>query len=210
MPDRTAPYHHGDLRAKLVEIAARDIETEGAAKLSLRRIAAQAGVSHNAPYMHFASKDALLDAVIAHGFAELRSSIARAGGQEAWTRGDWAERMKAGLRAYIVFARDHPGLYALMHVPRARRQSPDRGETGSSADDAPGTATLQSLAAALEAGQRLGEVRSGSPGEMALWVWATLHGTASLVSEERAAFEGRSPDAVCETVLDYLIAALAA
>jgi hypothetical protein len=44
---------------------------------------------------------------------------------------------------------------------------------------------------------------------MALWVWVTLHGLASLASDDRLAFDGRSPKAVAETVLDHLIEALA-
>ena len=209
MARNAAPYHHGDLRATLVEIAVACIETDGVAKLSLRRIAGQAGVSHNAPYMHFASKDALLDAVVAHGFGLLRTSIAKAGGQDGLTTGDWADRVKSGFRAYVAFARDHPGLYALMHVPRERLRSHSRHEPEDTDSDAPGTATLRGLAATLEVGQKLGKVRAGNTQEIALWVWATLHGIASLTSDDRAAFEGRSPEDVSETVLDCLIEALA-
>ena len=106
MANEDTPYHHGDLRAKLIEIAIDFIETDGVSKLSLRKIASQAGVSHNAPYMHFTSKEALLDAVVAHGFARLRSRISQAGGQEKLTTDDWADRVKMGLRAYVTFARD--------------------------------------------------------------------------------------------------------
>ena len=210
MTEKAAPYHHGDLRAKLIEIAVACIETDGVSKVSLRKIAGQAGVSHNAPYMHFASKDALLDAVVAHGFARLRARIAEAGGTETLSTDDWAERVKSGFRAYVAFAREHPGLYALMHVPRAG-QRPD-GQEGPEATDPepPGTATLRGLAATLAAGQKLGKIRAGNASDMALWVWATLHGVASLTSEDRLAFEGQSPEAVSEIVLDGLIQSLAA
>ena len=209
MANEDTPYHHGDLRAKLIEIAIDFIETDGVSKLSLRKIASQAGVSHNAPYMHFTSKEALLDAVVAHGFARLRSRISQAGGQEKLTTDDWADRVKMGLRAYVTFARDHPGLYALMHVPKAKQRSHDQRVPEDADVDAPGTATLRGLAATLETGQELGKVRAGNSNEMAIWVWTTLHGVASLTSEDRVAFEGRSPEAVSETVLEYLIQALA-
>ncbi|AHM05594.1 Transcriptional regulator, TetR family [Roseibacterium elongatum DSM 19469] len=208
MPAGEAPYHHGDLRARLVEIAIDCIETDGVSKLSLRKMAAKAGVSHNAPYMHFPSKDALLDEVVTQGFARLRSRISDAGGRETMAKGDWADRVKSGFRAYVAFARDHPGLYALMHVPGSGQGAQDRPEAEAADADAPGTATLRGLAATLEVGQKLGRVRAGNTNEMALWVWATLHGIASLTSDDRAAFEGRSPEAVAETVLDCLIAAL--
>mgnify|MGYP006270250609 CR=1 FL=1 len=202
-------YHHGDLRPKLIETAMDCIERDGVAKLSLRKIAADLGVSHNAPYMHFASKDTLLDAVIARGFAMLRAAIAEAGGSGTLDAGDWDERVKRGLHAYVRFARERSGLYALMHVPRGATRSGDAPERPDSDADGAGAATLQRLAATLEAGQRLGKVRAGDPTEMAIWVWVTLHGLASLTSDERQAFAGRAPDAVTETVLDSLIEALA-
>ncbi|MBO6637398.1 MAG: TetR/AcrR family transcriptional regulator [Roseitalea sp.] len=200
-----AAYHHGDLRAKLIDAAIDCVETDGVSKLSLRKIAGQLGVSHNAPYMHFASKDALLDAVVAAGFGKLRTNIADAGGQHTLTRSDWSGRVKAGFAAYIAFARERPGLYALMHIPRSKADS----EAGTSDANQAGRATLASLAATLEAGQRLGKVRPGDTSEMALWVWATLHGLSSLTLDQRSAFGGRTPLAVSEAVLDHLIRALA-
>lgn len=209
MAKKNTPYHHGDLRATLVEIAAQCIEKDGVSKLSLRNIAAQAGVSHNAPYMHFANKDALLEEVITFGFAKLRSSIAKAGGHETLNRSDWEERVKLGFCAYINFAKEHPNLYSLMHVPMQRWQPANKRESEKENLATPGTTTLQGLAATLEAGQKLGKVRDGNTSDMALWVWATLHGLASLTSEERLAFEGRSAETVSQTVLDYLLQALA-
>ncbi len=208
MPVGKTPYHHGDLRANLVEIAVSFIEKDGVSKLSLRRIASQAGVSHNAPYMHFPNKDALLEEVVAHGFAQLRSDIAAAGGRETLTISDWYERVKRGFRAYVAFAQQHPNLYALMHAPLRRARSDKQPEPGKPDTTAPGNATLQGLVATLEAGQKLGTVSTGNAKEMALWVWSTLHGLASLTSEDRLAFEGRSKEAVCATVLDNLLLAL--
>ena len=81
MPQRTRtskeqrPYHHGDLRASLVETAARLLEKEGAAALSLRRVAREAGVSHTAPYRHFRDKHELLEAVAAAGFRALEAQF---------------------------------------------------------------------------------------------------------------------------------------
>ena len=208
MPGEKPAYHHGDLRSKLIETAVQCIETDGVSKLSLRKVAGRIGVSHNAPYMHFASKDALLDAVITHGFLELRAALSRAGGDKPLTAEDWRERVKHGFGAYITFARDRPGLYALMHVPRQTGSKPGKPQTQASEADRSGPATLDGLAATLKTGQRLGLVRSGEVEEIALWVWSTLHGLASLTSDERLAFAGRSPQAVTDAVLDHLMEAL--
>jgi len=210
-------YHHGDLRAKLIAAAMACIERDGVAGLSLRRIAADLGVSHNAPYMHFPTKDALLDAVIAAGFAMLRAEIAQAGGPAPRDGDAWRAGLRDGCRAYVAFARARPGLYALMHVPRGGATTPRTARRGDVADasdghvadaDAAGAATLDALAATLAAGQALGAVRSGDAAQMALWVWVTLHGLASLTGQERRAFGRRTPAAVSDTVLDMLVSAL--
>ena len=51
-----ARYHHGDLERAILETATQMLERSGIAELSLRDIAKQIGVSHQAPYKHFASK----------------------------------------------------------------------------------------------------------------------------------------------------------
>ena len=61
------PYHHGNLRAALLESAERTLSQSGASELSLRELARQVGVSHAAPRRHFADKQALLDALAEDG-----------------------------------------------------------------------------------------------------------------------------------------------
>jgi AcrR family transcriptional regulator len=57
------PYHHGDLRRAIVESALELLRETGSLEFSLRELARRAGVSHNAPYKHFADKRELLAAV---------------------------------------------------------------------------------------------------------------------------------------------------
>src|SRR5437667_272496 len=52
-------YHHGDLRAALLDAASRVLEKEGPDAISLRDLARRADVSHNAPYPHFPDRRAL-------------------------------------------------------------------------------------------------------------------------------------------------------
>ncbi len=47
------PYHHGDLRNKLIESGIMLISEDGVNGFSLRKVAAKCGVSHAAPYSHF-------------------------------------------------------------------------------------------------------------------------------------------------------------
>ncbi len=73
------PYHHGNLRAALLEQAERTVRERGVQDLSLRELAREVGVSHGAPRRHFPDRQALLDALAEAGFArlgtELRSAV---------------------------------------------------------------------------------------------------------------------------------------
>jgi AcrR family transcriptional regulator len=107
--DRPA-YHHGDLRRALFDAAIDLIEEQQNWDFSLRELARRAGVSHNAPYSHFASKSELLAAVAAAGFELLSQEMARAA---AAAPGPDAACTAVG-EAYVRFGRAHPGHYRLM------------------------------------------------------------------------------------------------
>src|SRR5215831_15253503 len=69
------PYHHGDLRAALLQAAVGAIAEEGAAGMSLREVARRAGVSHTAAAYHFRDKRGLLTAVAADGYRMLADEM---------------------------------------------------------------------------------------------------------------------------------------
>lgn len=100
-------YHHGDLRAALVESALAMLETGEA--FSLRAVARHAGVSTAAPYRHFADREALESALAVHGFRELLSDLA-AISPSPQTTADVADFAVA----YVRFALRRPALFRLM------------------------------------------------------------------------------------------------
>ncbi len=104
------PYHHGDLRQALITAALSLLTEEQDWGFSLREVARRAGVSHNAPYNHFRSKQELLAAVAAAGFDGLRAQMQEAAAQ--------AETPAAALRAigvaYVCFGAANPAHYRLM------------------------------------------------------------------------------------------------
>jgi AcrR family transcriptional regulator len=104
------PYHHGDLRAELLAAALSVAEERGVDGLSLRECARRAGVSHAAPYRHFADKNALLDALAAQGFGWL----ADAGRQAMSAAKTPRARLDAYGVAYVLFAVEHPIHFRLM------------------------------------------------------------------------------------------------
>ena len=88
------PFHHGNLRAVLLDQAEDTLRTHGADGLSLRELARRAGVSHGAPRSHFVDRQALLDAD-AHP-------------------DDLVRRLRAVADAYVCFAVTDAGLLELM------------------------------------------------------------------------------------------------
>jgi AcrR family transcriptional regulator len=109
-------YHHGDLRAALVTAAADLVSREGATAVSLREVARLVGVSHNAPYRHFPTRQALLAAVAAHGFEMLFDEM-----EESTQVADPTEHIQAIGCAYVGFALRHRGIYQLMFGGEIRK-----------------------------------------------------------------------------------------
>jgi AcrR family transcriptional regulator len=106
-------YHHGDLRRVLIDAALALVAEEQGWNFSLREVARRAGVSHNAPYNHFAEKQDLLTAVATTSFEALRARMLSA------TAGIDSPRaaLVATVRAYVLFAVENPALFRLMFGP---------------------------------------------------------------------------------------------
>lgn len=79
----------------------------GPSAISLRELARRAGVSHSAPVHHFGTLRGLLTALAASGFEELTQSLTATEGN-IYNMGS----------AYVLWALDHPGHYAVMWQPR--------------------------------------------------------------------------------------------
>lgn len=112
---RGQPFHHGNLRAALLDRAEqmlREGEVEG---LSLRELARQTGVSHGAPRSHFIDRQALLDALAERGFTRLADDVTVALASE---QDDVAGRLRAAARAYVRFAVTDAALLELMFAAK--------------------------------------------------------------------------------------------
>lgn len=113
-PTETRPssYHHGNLRESLLEAAETVLATQGVHGITLRAVAKTAGVSHAAPYHHFASLNDLLAAVAERGFVALGDAMAVA--SQATQTG---ERLLQIALAYVNCARTRPAQFRLMFSP---------------------------------------------------------------------------------------------
>jgi AcrR family transcriptional regulator len=167
------PYHHGNLRAALLEAAGRKIEQAGAAGLSLRELARELGVSHGAPRPHFPDKQALLDALAVQGLERLGGELDTGLGTAS---GSFDQRLTAFARIYVRFATQHPALLALMF---ARKDDPGRPELRA-ANDRAFAAPSALIAAAIDSG----EIDSDDPDRIAMALLATLQGLAAIIASD--------------------------
>jgi AcrR family transcriptional regulator len=108
---RRAPRGSGDqLREEILD-ATTDLllETGHAKAVSIRAVAHRVGVTPPSIYLHFADKDALLDAVCARYFERLDVVMQRLAADQPTT----IERLRAQGMAYVRFALDNPELYRI-------------------------------------------------------------------------------------------------
>lgn len=154
------PYHHGDLPRAIIAAARRRLRVEPGQGLSIRELAREVGVSPNAPYRHFADRDALLRAIAAEGYRVAALRLA--------TDGRGAD---GAAETWRLMATEEPALVELMtSLP-----------PGSATDDGLQAAIGEWLGELIRAVE--GDVRSDDPGEairLAIACWAAFHGLSSL------------------------------
>ncbi|TCJ95522.1 TetR/AcrR family transcriptional regulator [Nocardia alba] len=163
-------YHHGDLRATLMDACLRLIESEGLAAVSLRRVAREAGVSSGAPYHHFADRAALLSALSTDGFQQLAAYMTAA---RETTTDPLATLAELG-EAYVRFSREHPAQFRLMFRPELSQ--PEKHPDAHAAGDAAFEVLVQTVADCVAAGA----LPADRAEVLALAWWGLGHGLASL------------------------------
>jgi len=161
-------YHHGDLRAALIEGGLELIERKGIHALTLREIGKRLGVSRSAAYRHFKDKADLFFAISEAGFIEFGNRV-EAARKDA---GDgFAEQMDAMALAYAQFADEHRAQFEVMFA--AVLQPGGAAEAG-------GGRNLRILEETIREAQQKGEVRQDDPALLARVVWALVHGASML------------------------------
>ncbi|WP_347269050.1 TetR/AcrR family transcriptional regulator [Paracoccus sp. (in: a-proteobacteria)] len=184
------PYHHGNLRETLLAAADGVLARHGAAGITLRDVAKAAGVSHAAPYHHFASLDEMLAAVAERGFARLAAAMAAHADES-----DPRERLLQICEAYVDCARTHPAQFRLMFGALLARKH--EFPTLKAAADG---AFAQLLAASTGLDAERGP-------DVALLGWSLAHGLSNLLID--GAFDGLPMELPAGPTLARRLAALA-
>jgi AcrR family transcriptional regulator len=169
-------YHHGDLKNALIKAGADILSKEGVSALSLRKVAQQAGVSHAAPYAHFADKQALIAAISTEGYQKLYAQIAQAAQQY---RSDPLRRLVESSWAYVQFALNEPDQFkvTLSSMIEKEQEYPAFVEAAQQ--------TFNLVVEIVAQGQQAGLLRPGTPDLTAVSVWALIHGLVTLLLENQ-------------------------
>jgi AcrR family transcriptional regulator len=169
---RKESYHHGDLRQALIQGAIALISEKDVGSVSLREVARQVGVSHAAPYRHFADKEAMLAAVAEEGFRGLRDAMQA---QVDAHPDQPLQQFNATGQAYVDWGLDHPAHYQVMFGGTQGNPAtyPTLYETAGQA--------FQVLVDAIVRSQLAGKIQPGDPKQMANVAWAMVHGVVMLI-----------------------------
>jgi len=175
-------YHHGNLREALVEAALRLIEERGPLGFTMAEAARLAGVSQAAPYRHFRGREDLIAEVARQGFEIFADRLERAFDDG---RPSPLSAFSAAGRAYLDFARGHPGHYMAMF----------ESGVGIAGDPGLAQASGRALSVLVRAAERLTAHlppgRRPPPTMVANHVWALSHGVVELFA--RGGSGGRAP-----------------
>jgi AcrR family transcriptional regulator len=181
-------------REVLIDVATRLLDKGGVQAVTLREVGHQAGMSHNAPYKHFAGKEALLAAVAARELLRQRKALAATIARKRSPE----SVLRAAIHQYVAWALDHPARFKLVFG----RWSIDSEELALAAD-----AAQTILVGVVAKAQDAGVLPRGDPVRLASLLRAVAHGAADLASAGHLQPKGKghaSADQLVDDLLDYL------
>jgi len=167
-------YHHGDLKNALIKAGVEILAKDGVIGLSLRKVAARAGVSHTAPYSHFVDKQALIAAISTEGFRQLYERMSAVA--EEYKTKPSMQLIEVGW-AYVQFALDDRDRFKVMFSGTLEKEKEYPEFVTESQRN------FQLVKMVVEANQAAGVLRSGPSDLVALSAWAIIHGFSMLLLE---------------------------
>jgi len=171
-------YHHGDLRAALLEAAEQELAERGLESFSLRGVAKRAGVSHAAPAHHFIDTNGLLTALATVGFERF---VETQEAQQTRAKSDPVAQLVASGVGYVDFALQNSALFRLMFS--SHRPSYENEQLRSAAS--------RSFEKLVEEVNRVRDKKSDKDEDAMLDVtatWVTVHGIADLMIAGRSTY----------------------
>ncbi len=183
-------YHHGDLRAALIEAAIELVRKNGPDHLSLRAAADQVGVSPSAVYHYFPDKDSLIDGMGEKLFSDLaamqREALSQIPGKSARAA---KLRFRELGRTYFLWAKREPNLFRLVFGGFCKVEIQDSHERKES---------FVTLTNCLDDLLATGVISPNMRNHGELLTWSAVHGASYLI------IEGLLPPEAFEQLLDAI------
>lgn len=167
-------YHHGDLKNALIKAGVEILSKEGIGKLSLRKVALKAGVSHTAPYSHFSDKQSLIAAISTEGFQRLSKALDSAIESQA---NNPKKQLIEGAQTYLNFAMENKDIFKIMFSSALEKEKEYPAFVEISQK------TFRRVVEIVEACQEAGIIKSGEADVLAVIIWGQVHGIISLALE---------------------------
>jgi AcrR family transcriptional regulator len=177
MSTQSEPSDNGDLRRAILDTTRHLLVKEGYPALSMRRIADAIGYSATSIYLHFDSKDALLHSLIHEGMMQLQDQLRATADRHP---DDPTRRLRALCRCFVDFGLENPEYYEIMFQLRPERMERYPPEKYRAARQ-----NLVFFGDALREGADQGRFEVEAPDVLASTIWASLHGTVSLLLADR-------------------------
>jgi AcrR family transcriptional regulator len=193
---RGARTASAEVEGALLAAAERLLETEGPDALSIRRIAAEAGVAPMSVYNRFDGKNGIVDELFTSGFDELTAAL------QAVEAPDQIAALRATGVCYRSFALAHPATYAVMF----ERAVPGFEPSEEAIEHA--SRCFEALATHVRRAMAAGAIVDGDATDVAQQLWCTCHGAVSLMLRGLGCVEDMAVnhDHLIDTVLRGLAA----
>jgi AcrR family transcriptional regulator len=181
-------------RERLIDAATRLLDAGGPAAVTLREVGRLAGVSHNAPYKHFADKEDLLAAVAARELDRRNATGTEGRTSDAGA----ADQVRDRMHAYVGWALRYPARFRLVFGPWT---------TGSDELAEAATAARSGLVLTVARAQEAGDLPAGDPERLTALIQATAHGAIDLALSGHLSPTGKGradPDDLVDDLLRHL------
>ena len=183
-------YHHGNLRQALIEAALQLIEAKGPTGFTLSEAAKTAGVTPAAVYRHFEGREDLIAEGARQGFEMFADLM-----QYAYDKGQPSAlaAFEATGRAYLAFARKHPGHYiAMFESGIAVNRTPELAAAAARA-----RGVLEKAAADLS--DHIPPAKRPPASMVSAHIWALSHGVVELYARNTGTASPFPPEDLLET-----------
>lgn len=188
-----------DVERELLAAAEAVLVRTGPSGLTVRAVAAEAGIAPMGVYNHLGGKDGLVDALLIKGFDRLRAAVDLSLDPTAGP--DMRARFYTCGLAYRAFALANPHFYAIMFEETMLLER-DNPEVAGHA-----TAAFGALVRTVELSAEAGLIAAPDPVEAAQQIWSSLHGAVAL--ELKGLVLSQDPAATYRALLDTLMRGLA-